>query len=118
MLTESFILLILVLMFCYFTLRSGRQGTLLLLLPLVVVPGVNLMGFALAPQLDKLTSALSAEHWRILFVLGGLAVTMALVGGISNNIKRKGVRRAYLFVTGGFTLVFSFLILVAALPAL
>lgn len=118
MLTESFILLILVLMFCYFTLRSGRQGTVLLMLPLVVVPGANLMGFALAPQLDRLSTALGAQHWRLLFVLGALAVTMGLVGAISRNIKRKGVRRGYLFVTGGFTLIFSFLILVKALPNL
>ena len=35
MLTESFILLILVVVFCYFTLRSGRQGMVLLMLPLL-----------------------------------------------------------------------------------
>ena len=70
MLTESFILLILVVVFCYFTLRSGRQGMVLLMLPLLVVPGANVMGFALAPQLDKLSPLLGPEHWRILFVLG------------------------------------------------
>ncbi len=118
MLTESFILLILVVVFCYFTLRSGRQGMVLLMLPLLVVPGANVMGFALAPQLDKLSPLLGPEHWRILFVLGALVVTMGLVGGISRNIKRKGPRRAYLFVFGGFSFLFSFLILASALPHL
>ena len=118
MLTESFILLILVVVFCYFTLRSGRQGMVLLMLPLLVVPGANVMGFALAPQLDKLSPLLGPEHWRLLFVLGAVAVTMGLVGGISRNIKRVTARRAYLFVCGGFSFLFSFLILVSALPVL
>ena len=52
------------------------------------------------------------------FVLGALVVTMALVGAISRNIRRKGPRRAYLFVCGGFSLLFSFLILVDVLPSL
>lgn len=118
MLTESIILTVLVVVMCYLTFRSGRGGTALVLLPLLIVPGANLLGYGLAPQLDKLSTAMGANHWRLLFVLGGLAVTMCLVGGISRNIKRKGFRRGYLFLCGGFSLVFSFLILVAELPNL
>lgn len=118
MLTESIILVILVVTMSYITLRSGRQGTALVLLPLLIVPGANLLGYGLAPQLDKLTTALGPNHWRLLFVLGGLAVTMGVVGAISRNIKRKGFRRGYLCLCGGFSLVFSFLILVAELPNL
>lgn len=118
MLTESIILAVLVLTMCYFTLRSGGRGMAIILLPLLVVPSANICAYTLAPQLDKLSSALGPNHWRVLFVLGALVVTMGLVGGISRNIKRKGPRRAYLFLCGGFTLVFSFLILVSALPGL
>lgn len=112
MLTESVILAALVLVMYYLTLRSGRRGIALVLLPLLIVPGMNLLGYGLAPQLDKVTSALGPDHWRILFVLGGLAATMCLVGGISRNIRRKGFRRGYLFLCGGFSMIFSFLILV------
>ena len=118
MLTESVILSVLVVTMCYFTLRSGGRGTVLALLPLLIVPGANILAYGLAPQLDKLSEALSASHWRILFVLGALVVTMGLVGGISRNIKNKGPRRAYLCVCGGFSFLFSFLILVSALPNL
>lgn len=118
MFTESLILSVLVLMMCYFTLRSGRRGTVVAVLPLLIVPGMNILAYGLAPWLDKLSEALSANHWRILFVLGALVVTMGLVGGISRTIKRKGARRAYLFVCGGFSFLFSFLILVSALPQL
>ena len=118
MLTESLILFVLVVMMCYFTLRSGSRGIVLALLPLLIVPGANILAYGLAPQLDKLSQALSANHWRILFVLGALVVTMGLVGGISRNIKRVTARRAYLFVCGGFSVLFSFLILVSALPVL
>ena len=118
MFTESLILSVLVLTMCYFTLRSGGRGTVVALLPLLIVPGSNILAHGLAPQLDKLSPLLGPEHWRLLFVLGAVAVTMGLVGGISHNIKQKGFRRGYLFVIGGFTLIFSFLILVAALPNL
>jgi len=118
MLTESIILSVLLLMMCYFTLRSGGRRTALAPLPLLIVPGVNILSYALAPQLDKLSDTLSANHWRVLFVLGALVVTMGLVGGISRNIKRKGSRRAYLFVCGGFSFLFSFLILASSLPSL
>lgn len=118
MLIESIILSILVVVMSYLTFRSGHQGTALVLLPLLIVPGANLLGYGLAPQLDRITSALGPDHWRILFVLGGLAVTMCLVGGISRNIRRKGFRRGYLFLCGGFSMIFSFLILVAELPNL
>ena len=118
MFTESLILSVLVLTMCYFTLRSGGRGTVVALLPLLIVPGSNILAHGLAPQLDKLSQALSANHWRILFVLGALVVTMGLVGGISRNIKRTGPRRAYLFVFGGFSFLFSFLILASALPHL
>lgn len=116
MLTESIILSVLVLMMSYLTFRSGRGGTAVVLLPLLIVPGANLLGYGLAPQLDKLSTALGPAHWRILFVLGGLAATMCLVGAISRNIRRKGFRRGYLFLCGGFSMIFSFLILVAELP--
>lgn len=118
MLTESIILSILVVVMSYLTSRSGRQGTALVLLPLLIVPGANLLGYGLAPQLDRITASLGPDHWRILFVLGGLAVTMCLVGVISQNIRRKGFRRGYLFLCGGFSMIFSFLILVAELPNL
>ena len=118
MLTESFVLVALVLVMSYLTLRSGRRGTALVLLPLVIVPGVNLLAYGLAPQLDKLSEAMGPNHWRVLLVMLGLAVTMGLVGAISRNIKRKGPRRAYMLLCGGFTLIFSFMILVAALPNL
>lgn len=117
MLTESIILSALVVMMCYFTLRRGGRGTVLALLPLLIVPGANILAYGLAPQLDKF-SFLSVIRWRVLFVLGALVVTMGLVGGISRTIKRKGPRRAYLFVCGGFSFLFSFLILVSALPNL
>ena len=118
MFTESLILSVLVLTMCYFTLRSGGRGTVVAVLPLLIVPGTNILAYGLAPQLDKLSEALSANHWRVLFVLGALVVTMGLVGGNSRNIKRKGARRGYLLVCGGFSFLFSFLILVSALPQL
>ena len=118
MMTESIILMILVVTMSYLTLRSGRRGTALVLLPLLIVPGANVLGYGLAPYLDMLTTALGPEHWRLLFVLAALAVTMCVVGAISRNIKRKGFRRGYLVLCGGFSLVFSFLILVAEFPNL
>lgn len=118
MLTESVILSLMVVVMWYFTLRSGRRGIAFALLPLLVVPCANVVAFGLSPRLDKLSDALGARHWQLLFVLGALVVTMALVGAISRNIRSKGPRRAYLFVCGGFSLVFSFLILVDVLPSL
>ena len=118
MMTESIILMILVVTMSYLTLRSGRRGTALVLLPLLIVPGANVLGYGLAPYLDMLTTVLGPEHWRLLFVLAALAVTMCVVGAISRNIKRKGFRRGSLFLCGGFSLVFSFLILVAEFPNL
>ena len=118
MLTESVILALMVVVMWYFTLRSGRRGIAFALLPLLVVPCANVIAAALAPRLDLLSDALGARHWQVLFVLGALVVTMALVGAISRNIRRKGPRRAYLFVCGGFSLLFSFLILVAEFPNL
>ena len=115
MLTESVILALMVVVMWYFTLRSGRRGIAFALLPLLVVPCANVIAAALAPRLDLLSDALGARHWQVLFVL---VVTMAWVGAISRNIRRKGPRRAYLFVCGGFSLLFSFLILVDVLPSL
>ena len=118
MLTESFVLVVLVLLMSYLTLRSGKQGVALILLPLVVVPLTNLLASGLAPQLDKLSEAMSANHWRVLLLMAALAVTMGLVGGISRNIKKKGPRRTYMFLCGGFSLIFSFMIIRAVLPNL
>ena len=92
MLTESVILALMVVVMWYFTLRSGRRGIAFALLPLLVVPCANVIAAALAPRLDLLSDALGARHWQVLFVLGALVVTMALVGAISRNIRRKGHR--------------------------
>jgi hypothetical protein len=118
MLTESFVLVVLVVLMSYLTLRSGKRGVALILLPLVVVPLTNLLASGLAPQLDKLSEAMSANHWRVLLVMAALAVTMGLVGGISRNIKKKGPRRTYMLLCGGFSLIFSFMIIRAVLPNL
>ena len=118
MLTESFVVVVLVLLMSYLTLRSGKRGMALILLPLVVVPLANLLASGLAPQLDKLSEAMSASHWRVLLVMAAMAITMGLVGGISRNIKKKAPRRTYMLLCGGFSLIFSFMILVDVLPIL
>ena len=49
---------------------------------------------------------------------GGRTTSFLMSVHLPRNIRRKGPRRAYLFVCGGFSLLFSFLILVDVLPSL
>ena len=101
--TESFVVVVLALLMCYLTARSGKRGVALILLPpLVIVPLANLLASALAPRLDLLSASITANYWRVLIVLVALAVTMGLVGGISRNIEKKAARRTYMFLCGGF----------------
>ena len=117
--TESFVVVVLALLVCYLTARSGKRGVALILLPsLVIVPLANLLASALAPRLDLLSASITANYWRVLIVLVALAVTMGLVGGISRNIKKKAARRTYMFLCGGFSLAFAFMIFVSILPSL
>lgn len=107
--TESLAVLVLTLVISYFSLRAGRRGTALSVLPLVLLPSLNLVGGWASPQLARLGG--TPIQWRILFVVVGLAAQVAVLGGISRAITKKGIRRTYLGMCGGFSVVFALLIL-------
>ncbi len=111
---ESLVVLVLILLISYFSLRGGRRGAALAALPLVILPIFNLMGGWVAPQLARMGG--TPVHWRVLFVVAGMLVQGALLGAISRAMGRKSTRRTYLGMCGGFSVVFAFLIIFEILP--
>lgn len=111
---ESLAVLVLILTISYISLRTGRRGTSLAVLPLALLPLINLVGSWVSPQLARLGG--TRIHWWILFVVAGLAAQGAILGAISRAITQKGVRRTYLGMCGGFSVIFALLILFQLFP--
>ena len=116
MTTESLLVLALILVISYFCARTGRRGTALSILVLGIAPVMNLLGAWLSGPLSRLVG--NHLQWRMLFVVLGLLIQGAILGAISRGIQKKAIRRSYLAVCGGFTVVMAFLIILRILPFL
>lgn len=108
MITESVALLILVLILSYFTMRTGRKASALAILPLGVMPAVQVLGYIVVNQFG-IQTALSGQMWYLLFLFIGLLCAGALLSYISSNIRSKKARRGYFLILGGFILTFALL---------
>ncbi len=97
------------------TMRSGRYYFSLGVLPLAIVPFIHLMGNVIARGLSALTP-LSYFMARIGVDIAALVVACILFGIMSVHIKGKKQRLSYLVLCGGFTLIFT-CVLVARLIA-
>lgn len=111
---ESLIVLALILVISYFCARTGRRGTGLAILVLGIAPVMNLLGLWLASPLSQLVG--NQLQWRMLLVILGLLIQGAILGAISRGIQKKAVRRSYLAVCGGFTVMMAFLTILWILP--
>lgn len=108
MVTESVALLILVLILSYFTMRTGRKASAVAILPLGVMPAVQVLGYIVVYQFG-MQAALSGQMWYLLFLFVGLLCAGALLSYISCKIRSKKARRGYFLIFGGFILVFALL---------
>lgn len=106
-LTESVVVILLTIIISYLYMRRQRRGIAVAILPLAVLPIMNLVGYFVSTKVTGMT-LLSPQQWRVMFLMLGLIVGGSLFGIISHNIKRGAGRRVYLFMCGGFTVIFAF----------
>lgn len=116
MVTESIVVIVLTLILSYLYVRRGKRAIAVSILPLAVLPIFCILGYLLRSRLPM--SLLPPAQWGILFVMVGLLAGASLFGGISRNIKKASVRRGYLLLCGGFTLLFAFAEIIALLRIL
>ncbi|MEG0853765.1 MAG: hypothetical protein RSF82_07825 [Angelakisella sp.] len=107
MLTESVVVILLTLIISYLYMRRGKRGMSMSVLPLAVLPIMNIIGYFIGTGLPT-TALLSPKQWQVLFLMIGLIAGGSLFGIISSNIKKRSARRAYLVLCGGFTVLFAF----------
>ncbi|MEG1942932.1 MAG: hypothetical protein RR049_03875 [Angelakisella sp.] len=106
MVTESVVVILLTLIISYMYMRRGKRGIAMAVLPLAVMPFANLIGHFISTSFGD--ALLSAKQWQVMFLMIGLIAGGSLFGIISSNIKKRSSRRMYLFVCGGFTVLFAF----------
>lgn len=108
MLMESIVAILLTLIVSYIYLRAGKRAMSIAVLPLILVPFSNLLAYLLRGSLGQLFS-LGPTVWRLIFILAGLAVSVALVGSISTKLRKGSSRRFYLVICVGYCLIFAIL---------
>lgn len=116
MVTESIVVIVLTLVLSYLYVRRGKRAIAISILPLAVLPLFCIAGYLLRNRLPM--SLLPAGQWGILFVMVGLLAGGSLFGSISRNIQKTSVRRMYLLLCGGFTILFAFAEILAVLRIL
>ncbi len=104
--TTAAIILLIVFVF----LRAGRGNYALAVLPLAIVPVVHVIVIWCARYFAQLLS--TRVGLVILWVdLLALVISCILYGVFVNAISSKGSRKTYLICCGGFSLIFTFLLI-------
>lgn len=106
MITESIVVLILILLIAAIYLRCNKRGMAAGVLPLAILPLCLLLGALFADSMP--TSVASPRQWRLLLVMIGLLCSGTLFGIIGVHIRKKAARRLYLALCGGFTILLAF----------
>ena len=105
MVTESAVVLILILLISFIYLRRGKRGMAVGVLPLAVLPLFMLAGALLC---NTMPAWVPPQHWRLFFVMAGLVGGGTLFGVFGAHIRKKSAQQGYLLLCGGFTLLFAF----------
>ena len=116
MITESMVMVAIIVIFCFFSLRTGRRGIAVAVLPVAVLPLFYVMGSASAVQFSSCLPFCTPIQWQVVCVIAGLVISALLLGFFTGVLRSKRAKLFYLVLCGGSTAVFAFTILHTLIP--
>jgi len=111
MIAECFAIISIVLAIAFIFLRSGRKIYAYGILPLVLVPLVNLLSDRLALWLGKILP-FDENNIKICIIFTALIAACLLIGFMGSKFQKKSARTVYLIICGLFTLILSMMFVV------
>ena len=111
MIAECFAIISIVLAIAFIFLRSGRKVYAYGILPLILVPLVNILSGQMVPAIS---SVLPFEHnsIKISLVFAALIAACLLIGFTGSKLDKKSARTMYMIICGLFTLILSMMLVV------
>ena len=110
MVTECVAIIFLVLVLAYMMFRRGNRSTASAVLPIVVLPTAYLVAKPVSMVLNPVIPMLSQIHIMIFIVVTGLVIASIWIAFCTHRITQPTVRRVYLVLSVGFTLILAFII--------
>ena len=101
--------IVLVLAFSFICLRSRRKDFAIAIIPLIILPAIHIGGIYLSRLLSSFLPFSSFEV-HIFMDIMALLVACILFGLNSGRFTQTPVRRGYLWICGGFTLLFAWIL--------
>lgn len=110
MIVECIAIVLIVLLISFTFLRAKRANYAMVTLPLIIVPVSYIVGFLAAYFFIK---DLGTKMVVMMFAdLLGLIIACIILGAFSFKIPSKRARLSYLFISGGFLVILSILLLI------
>ena len=111
---ESFAIISIILAIAFIFLRSGKKVYAYGILPLLLVPVVNLIMPYAVPFLEKILH-FDTVSIKICLIFIALIAACMLIGIAGAALKKKGARTLYFVICGLFTLTLSMLMILQML---
>lgn len=110
MIGECWAIIAVVLITAYTFVRAHKNSSAGATLPLMIVPFVHILSGGLTRLLLGFIH-LPAVYLTMAINTAGLVVACLLIGGISRCITSKAIRRMYLIVCGGFSILLNLVLI-------
>ena len=110
MFVECWAIVAIVLAIAFIFLRTGRKDYFLNMIPLTFVPFMHLVGFLLVVPITG-TFDISRQQTHTVIDIIGLIVACICFGIFSHAFKNRKAKMIYLFISGGFTLILTWVLM-------
>lgn len=107
---ECWVIIAILLMVAYMFMRTGRKGPALATLPLAIVPFVHILSGYPARLLSNALN-LPYPYLKMSFAVLAVVISCTIFGAISRKIPAKAVRRVYLGMCIGFSLILTLVLI-------